>query len=277
MKLIDTVLPVQDRAWVERELGADEKLLLVRKPVTSLWKPGYAYRMFFAFLWNGMLSVFGWVIVTHLHEPHARLPLLVFSIVMLPFVLVGIGLLISPWWERELDRRTVYVLTDKRALVLRPSTIRRRLVARGYPLTHDLIKEVREYGRGCGDIVMQQFWAHGGHCIPQGFLFVQNVRELEYAIHTHLPDAPPPKVQKPESAPSERPTLWSMLPALFILFFAARELIARLEPFSDPEVLKDSDVGRNSLAIILILALICYFCISSLIRKVLRYVKSRKS
>lgn len=272
MKLSDTELPAQDRAWVERELEADEQLLLVRKPMTSLWKPGYAYRMFFAALWNGTLTLAFLGIVSHWNNGGVRLPLLVCSIIMLPFVLVGVCFLISPWWERELDRRTVYVLTDKRALVLRPSTFRRRPVVRSYPLAHDLIKEVREYGRGCGDIVMQQYWAHGGQCIPLGFLFVQNVRELEYAIHTHLPDAPP-KVQEPEAAPPERPTLWSMLPALVILFFAARGLMERLEPFSDPEVLKDSDVGRNSLAVILILSLICYFCISSLIRKWRNYRK----
>lgn len=276
MKLCDTELPVQDREWVERELAADERLLLVRKPMIRLWKPGYAYRMFFAVLWNGALTLAYLGMASHWHDEADRLPLLVCSIILLPFVLVGVGLLISPWWERELDRRTVYVLTDKRALVLRPSTIRRRSVVRSYPLAHDLIKEVREYGRGCGDIVMQQFWTHGGQCIPLGFLFVENVRELEYAIHTHLPDAPP-KLQVPETAPAERPTIWSLLPALIILFFAAKGLIERLEQLSDPEVFKESNVGGQSTAAILILALVCYFCISSLVRKGICWVKSRKN
>lgn len=276
MKLSDTELPVQDREWVERELAADERLLLVRKPMIRLWKPGYAYRMFFAVLWNGALTLAYLGMASHWHDEADRLPLLVCSIILLPFVLVGVGLLISPWWERELDRRTVYVLTDKRALVLRPSTIRRRSVVRSYPLAHDLIKEVREYGRGCGDIVMQQLWTHGAPCIPLGFLFVQNVRELEYAIHTHLPDAPP-KLPEPETAPSERPALWSLLPALVILFFAARALIARLNLAADPELFKDSNEGGQSLAVILILPLICYFCISSLVRKGICWVKSRKN
>lgn len=276
MKLCDTELPVQDREWVERVLGVDEQLLLVQKPMTSLWKPGYAYRMFFALLWNGALVLSYYGLASHWQDAADRLPILVFSVILLPFVLVGVGFLISPWWERELDRCTVYVLTDKRALVLRPSTFRRRPVARSYPLAHDLIKEVREYGRGCGDIVMEQFWAHGGHCIPLGFLFVQNVRELEYVIHTHLPDAPP-KPQEPEAAPPERPTLWSLLPALVILFFAARELMGRLNLPEDPELFKDSNEGGQSPAVILILALVCYFCISSLVRKGIRWVKSRKN
>ena len=48
MKLSDTNLSVQEREWVEQELFPGEELLLVCKPATSLWKPGYAYRMFFA-------------------------------------------------------------------------------------------------------------------------------------------------------------------------------------------------------------------------------------
>lgn len=269
MKLCDTELPVQDREWIERVLGADEQLLLVQKPMTALWKPGYAYRMFFALLWNGALVLSYYGLASHWHDAADRLPILVFSGILLPFVLVGVGFLISPWWERELDRRTVYVLTDKRALVLRPSTFRRRPVARSYPLAHDLIKEVREYGRGCGDIVMEQFRAHGGQCIPLGFLFVQNVRELEYVIHTHLPDAPP-KPQEPETAPAERPNLWRLLTSLIILFFAAKGLIERLE------LLKDPNTYREAQTVVLFLTLICCFCFYSLVRICLNYLKSRR-
>ncbi len=269
MKLSDTELPVQDRDWVERVLGVDEQLLLVQKPMTSLWKPGYAYRMFFALLWNGALVLSYYGLASHWQDAADRLPILVFSGILLPFVLVGVGFLISPWWERELDRRTVYVLTDKRALVLRPSTFRRRPVARSYPLAHDLIKEVREYGRGCGDIVMEQFWTHGGHCIPSGFLFVQNVRELEYAIHTHLPDAPP-MVQSDEPAPPERTSLFPLIPATCILLPAGKSLIER------SELLKNPNTYREALTVVLFLTLICCFCIYSLIRTVLNYLKSRR-
>lgn len=192
----DTDLSREDREWVERRLAPDEEVLLVCKPATSLWKPGYAYRMFFATLWNGFLfGILGTLIVTHttlekLVEKPGILLLLVF---MLPFYLIGIAFIISPWWERENDRRTVYVFTSRRAMVLRPSTFRRRPICRSFPLEHDLIKEVRRYRKGRGDIVMRYYEHHGRHgtqLLPLGFLFVEKVDEVEASIRPHLPAAP---------------------------------------------------------------------------------------
>lgn len=259
MKLNETDLSVHDREWIERELGADEELLLVSKPMTRLWKPGHGFRLFFAVLWNGFLGVMGWGLASHLHEEHAQLPILVFSLALLPFVAVGIGLIISPWWERELDRRTIYVLTDRRALVLRPSMLRRRPTCRSYPLTHDLIVKVREYSHGSGDIVMEEVWNHR-HCIPLGFLFVPDVRELECAIRRHLPEAPPPAPEQTDEADTQRPSFISLLLPLIFLVSTGNALMNQLELLQKPECYK------QSLGIIVFLAFVCILCINSIIR-----------
>ena len=212
MKLSDTNLSVQDREWVERELPPGEELLLVCKPATTLWKPGYAYRMLFATLWNGFLfGILGMLFINHitLEKIIEKPAILLLFLGLLPFYLIGIGFIISPWWERENDRRTVYVLTNRRAIVMRPSMIRRRPTCRRFPLTHDLIKEVREYRKGRGDIVMGYDEHHGSNgttLMPKGFLHVDNVRELEYRIYQYLPDAPPPTEATGDSTP-ERPGL----------------------------------------------------------------------
>ena len=220
MKLSDTNLSVQDREWVERELPPGEELLLVCKPATSLWKPGYAYRMFFATLWNAFLfGILGSLIITHttLEKIIEKPAFLLLFLGLLPFYLIGIGFIISPWWERENDRRTVYALTNQRAIVLRPSMLRRRRTCRSFPLAHDLIKEVREYRHGRGDIIMGHEEHHGRHgiqLIPQGFLFVDHVYELAALIRPHLPDAPAPET---EETPGECPTLGCM-PVIVLLF-----------------------------------------------------------
>lgn len=259
MKLNETDLSVHDRAWIERELGTDEELMLVCKPMTSLWKPGYGFRLFFAMLWNGFLGGLGWVLVSHLHEEHAQLPILVLSLGLLPFVAIGIGFIISPWWERELDRRTIYVLTGTRAMVLRPSMLRRRPTCRSYPLTHNLIMKVQEYSHGCGDIVMEEVWNHR-HCIPLGFLFVPDVRELECAIRRHLPEAPPPAPEQADEADTPRPSFLSLLLPLIFLVCAGIALLNQLELLRKPECFK------QSLGIAAFLALVCALCIENLIR-----------
>ncbi len=220
MKLSDTNLSVQEREWVEQQLTPGEELLLICKPATSLWKPGYAYRMFFATLWNGALfGLFGTMIVTHttLEKIIEKPVILLLFLFLLPFYLIGIGFIISPWWERENDRRTVYVLTNRRAIVLRPSMLRRRRTCRSFPMAHDLIKEVREYRHRRGDIIMGHEEHHGRHgiqLIPQGFLFVDHVHELAALIRPHLPDAPAPET---EETPDECPTLGCM-PVIVLLF-----------------------------------------------------------
>ena len=269
MKLNETDLSVHDREWIERELGADEELLLVSKPKTSLWKPGYGFRLFFAMLWNGFLGVMGWVLASHLHEEHAQLPILVLSLGLLPFVAIGIGFIISPWWERELDRRTIYVLTSTRAMVLRPSMLRRRPTCRSYPLTHDLIKDVREYSHDCGDIVMEEVWNHR-HCIPLGFLFVPDVRELECAIRHHLPAPPPPTPEQADEADTPRPSFLSLLLPLTFLVCSGNALQNQLELLQKPECYK------QALSIVVFLTLVCILCINKLFRACGLYLKPRK-
>lgn len=230
MKLGDTNLSVQEREWVEQQLTPDEETLLVCKPATALWKPGYAYRMFFATLWNGFLfGILGMLFINHitLEKIIEKPAILLLFLGLLPFYLIGIGFIISPWWERENDRRTVYVLTNRRAIVLRPSMLRRRPTCRFFLLAHDMIKEVREYGNGRGDIVMDYDEHHGRNgttLMPKGFLHVDNVRELEYRIHQFLPDAPPPAEATGDSTP-ERPGLGYVPLAVVVLLYSAHYLV----------------------------------------------------
>lgn len=268
MNLNETDLSVRDREWIERELGTDEELLLVCKPMTSLWKPGYGFRLFFAVLWNGFLCVMGWGLASHLHEEHAQLPILVLSLGLLPFVAIGIGLIISPWWERELDRRTIYALTGTRAMVLRPSMLRRRPTCRSYPLTHDLIKDVREFSHGCGDIVMEEVWNHR-HCIPLGFLFVPDVRRMENDIRSHLPAPPPPAPEQTDDTDTRRPSFISLILPLIFLVCAVNALLNQLELLRKPECYK------QSLGITVFLVLVCALCVENLIRFFLNFRKPR--
>ena len=233
MKLNDTDFSLQDRERVERELDSNEELLLACKPALSLWKPGYAYRMFFATLWNGFLfGLIGGMVVTHLDAAEFLehlLPLSLLFIFLLPFYLIGIGFIISPWWERENDRRTVYVLTSRRALVLRPSTFRRQPTCRQFPLSFDMIKEVKEHRNGRGDIILEYDEHHGKNGVslmPVGFLHVDNVRELEYRIYQHLPDAPPSAtIEKDSDDSSQRPALGYVLLAIVTLLFSVIYLV----------------------------------------------------
>ena len=249
MKLSDTDLTLRDREWVESELSAGEELLLVCKPALSLWKPGYAYRMFFATLWNGFLFGIIGLVVTHVDAAELLenlLPFCLFFALFLPFYLIGIGFIISPWWERANDRRTVYVLTTQRALVLRPSTFLRRPTCRQFPLADDMIKSVKEYRNGRGDIILGYDEHHGKRgvsLLPVGFLFVENVRSWESRMRRHLPAAPPPATIVAEATASQRPKSDYVPLAVVGILYAAIYLVRRFFLTESWPLTKGNDIG----------------------------------
>lgn len=272
MKLSDTDLTLRDREWVERELGPGEELLLVCKPALTLWKPGYTYRMFFATLWNAIcFGIIGWLIVSHFDSAKFLanpLPFCCFFVGCFPFFLIGIGFIVSPWWERETDRRTVYVLTSQRALVLRPSTFRRQPHCRQFPLSADMIKEVKEHCNGRGDIILGYDEHHGKNGVslmPVGFLYVENVRGWESRIRRHLPAAPPPAtIAEDTTDSSQLPALGYVPLAIVALLFSVIYLVrcfclAEAEPLT-----KGNDISA-------VLFVACIAFISS--RTVWRWVR----
>jgi hypothetical protein len=87
-----------------------------------------------------------------------------------------------------------------------------------------MIKEVKEHRNGRGDIILGYDEHHGKNGVslmPVGFLHVDNVRELEYRIYQHLPDAPPSAtIEKDSDDSSQRPALGYVLLAIVTLLFS---------------------------------------------------------
>lgn len=105
MKLSETDLDVKDREWAERVLQKDETLHLVVKPIPRLFADGRLVNMIvgsifaavgiFQLIQGGIVSLFGLV-----------------------FFLVGLWNAVSPWRERMMARRSMYLLTNKRIIHL---------------------------------------------------------------------------------------------------------------------------------------------------------------
>ncbi len=221
MKLTDTELELRDREWVESVVRDDEELLLVCKPQVR-WKAEYVGRLIFAAVW---LSLIGFASVTALPEMledvENKPQMLFFPLFLLPFWLVGIGLAVSPWWEQGLERRTVYVLTNTRAVVLKPSTWKRQRTLKGYVLVSDLIKEVVPRADGSGDIVFgyeERRSKNGIYYVPKGFLAVPQMERVLEMLRPLLPPAPE-REEESESEPPDRPSYVELVVGL--VFFIA--------------------------------------------------------
>ena len=66
----------------------------------------------FAFFWIAVAGAFRF--------PGVPGPFGLFALFGIPFVIVGLGLLMSPFWMYLKARRTAYAITDRRALVIEP-------------------------------------------------------------------------------------------------------------------------------------------------------------
>jgi hypothetical protein len=165
---------------VRAELTDGEKLAWVGRPrpgrmvLASL--PVFAFGIFFSgfalfWIWaasrkDGLFALFG-----------------------LPFLAAGLAMLGSPLWAGYKASRTVYAVTDRRAVIGEPGLwdgFRVRSYDPGQ--LRSMVKNQR--GGGSGDLVFEEITSYSrrgpGHVTRRGFLAIDRVSEVEALIRSNL-------------------------------------------------------------------------------------------
>jgi hypothetical protein len=123
-----------------------------------------------------------------------------FGLFGVPFILVGLGMLTSPYWLARSARRTCYALTDRRAIIWE---------ARGWGGVEvisygpDELTKLRrvEYPDGVGSLIFEEFINVGpgnnrraANVRTRGFIAIDHVRAIEELLRKALLDraAEPP-------------------------------------------------------------------------------------
>ena len=105
-----------------------------------------------------------------------------FPLFGVPFVLIGLGMLSSPFWCAGKALRTVYVLTDRRAILLDGGawggvTVRSILPGRMVDLRRT------QYPDGSGNLILGNQPGAGGQngatLVDFGFMSIRDVKEVE--------------------------------------------------------------------------------------------------
>lgn len=213
-------LPPRDAARAAAALQAGEELLLVVKPRTA---PGAD--LYFQMV-PGALLVAVLLCGMRTMQELEWVPI----VIMLPFLLIGIAALSSPWRYRWRMQRTLYLLTNHRAIVLEPRRFRMRV--RAFALHPDLVKQVVGEPAGHGDIIFarERRWQFGGRRIyyglsPVGFLAVPQVQRVAQMIAELTAAGLPPS--EPATAPqggistAQNPVQSMIFGAVFILVTTA--------------------------------------------------------
>lgn len=116
-----------------------------------------------------------------------------FPLFGLPFVLIGLGMLSSPYWLRRQAKRTCYALTDRRAILWQAGKFG-SVTVRSYG-PEALHKTHRtEYADGDGDLVFEEVVLVGRdsdryrttNTTRHGFMAIGNVRGVEELLRRTL-------------------------------------------------------------------------------------------
>lgn len=177
MNTDDWEMNSQDVARVRHLVTAEEELLLVVKPRTAPRADLYFQMVPGALLVAVLVGVM-WTLPELEWVP---------IIIGMPFLLIGLTALSSPWRYRWRMQRTLYLLTNHRAIVLEPRRFRMRV--RTFALHPDLVKQVVTEPAGHGDIIFarERRWQFGARSIyyglsPVGFLAVPQVQRVAQMI-----------------------------------------------------------------------------------------------
>lgn len=177
--MIDPHIPLQLQNLIARELERDEKVVWSAMPKPRYFAGPSAAAFLFAIPWTAF-SVFWMVGAAGFKIPQFDQGFDFFPLFGIPFVLIGIGMLSAPLWAYRNQLKTVYLVTDRRAITIdggRSSTIRSYLP--------DDLKDIfrREHKDGTGDVIItRKTWkdSDGDKQIQElGFLRVQNAKSVE--------------------------------------------------------------------------------------------------
>ncbi len=178
---------LRERAELEKALLQGEQIFWATKPVPVLWCAEVAPLLIFAAVWLGFIAfwTFGALGMPTSAEDLAnikgeQIPFALFSI---PFWLVGIGLASSPWWRKRKLESTLYVLTNKRALVIERALFSWNTVV--YPLEDDMLIERQAKANGQGNLVFDINYENKPPT-KNGFMSVPDVQLAERKLNEVL-------------------------------------------------------------------------------------------
>lgn len=187
-------LPPQLREQLDAVLMDGERVCAGYAPRWSWGSSSVLSMLFFDAVWLGFVVAFSYVFTGGDGAP---------GLFMLPFWLVGVGIPIGILVYRARVLRTRYFITNRRAIVLRPS-LRFSPQVVAWPLAPNMVKQYQERAHGMGDIVLgYKNYQVNDQPAPDGFLNVPNVREV-YQLLLSLAEGNsslPPEAEPQQFAP----------------------------------------------------------------------------
>ncbi len=178
-------LPQTLRSQVESELQSGERILWMDQPLPGRLARSSLGLVLFGIPWTAF-AIF-WVAMATVGVSKSNAPgaFWLFPLFGVPFVLVGLGMLSSPYWMRRSALRCAYVLTDRRAIIFQAGW-RESISVRSFEpaALRDLNRT--QHSDGSGDLVFTEDWRRGSkgrqYRTKVGFIAVRDVKTVEQMV-----------------------------------------------------------------------------------------------
>lgn len=183
MKLSDTDLSHADREWAERVLKQDEELLLALRRQARLFHEGR--------LQPALIGLFFVVFCVVGLTQSAGSPSLANILIPGIMLLVGLALLVNPWWTYTLERREFFLVTSRRVIHFSFSSIRRAPMEVSYELRPNVQLEVVGFSKdGSGSLAFN--YEDEEEAMEYGGLLedIPEVRRVESLLRASLSGQP---------------------------------------------------------------------------------------
>lgn len=182
-------MPDDLQKLVNRELESRESVIWSAQPGLRRFVIQGVARAAFGVVWTNLILYFASNVVGNraFHETDTSNVLMLAFLI--PFFVIGLGLMSGPYWAIRAARHTAYVLTDRRVLIIE------------HPFWSTTVRSYTQLGRmfrreksgGSGDIILDEIAERDSDKVSSvkeiGLFGVPKVREVEQLIKDTLAKA----------------------------------------------------------------------------------------
>jgi hypothetical protein len=177
-----STLPDELRLVAASELEPGERITWMEQPIPGLFARGILPLVMFGVVWTAACAIGEAVWIYFCFDKDTRWLGVIGAIGTTFGVVIGIGLLSSPYWMRRMARRSVYVLTDRRAILVRGGWLGDHTVRSFLPEQLTDIQRTQN-ADGSGDVVLARDVHRDSDGANQttevGFLAVRDAKAVE--------------------------------------------------------------------------------------------------
>ena len=172
-------LPTRLRELIEAELNDAEKITWIGRPIPRRFALGSIPIVLFGIPWTAF-ALFWMAGASGFQIPDFKEGFDLFPLFGIPFILIGFGMLSTPFWMVRKAKKTAYALTTTRAIIFDggfSTTIR--------SFGPDRLTDLRRKQRsdGSGDLIFERKHSYGSdgdrQTTDHGFLAITDVKAVE--------------------------------------------------------------------------------------------------